>query len=741
MKRVLGCAVLLAVLAAPARAAARDSSAENPPLRMYRAAEASLRIGEYADTRRRLRTLIERYPGTEWAERARRLLNAVPGGDDPGSAADADAPFVPAMPSTSPDEALARLRGAADGGADDQALGEAYDFLARYPDSPLRPELELAAGALHLRRGEARTALKFLLPLARASGRLRTRALHLAGGALIALGREGDVLRLVPAADPASPSTDRWLALAQVWRAAALERSGRKDDAAELYRAVAASGQESPVRAYALAAIAADWDRQGKPDRARDALVRAGTEAARWRLDGLRDALALAGANALARARRHDEAAKAYLDFARRYPDSPLVAQAYYERGLALKRLDRKEDAVKSFEALLDRAPDSAYAADAHLQLGQLDTELGRTGEALSHYRKMGRASEAKDADREALLLMAQVHYNAKRWGDAIPLYRRWLNGAPPADPKTKDVQGLLLVALWSGDKENAELAELAAKIPDHPLVAQIRWSLATAAYKRGDWASASELFKRQIESDPSSPRTAEARFYRAEALRQLGERADAADAYKRYLAAHPQDKHAREATMRLGALLYESGDAAGAAAAYGRVTGDDAEAADAAYNRALALSKAGKDPAGAWESFAGKFPKHAKASWAWWTSARMREERHEDAEAARDYERASGPDEKTKALYALGRLQERLKHAPAAKAAYQRLLDAEPKDDPPRLAGLLRLALMLELEDKPRSAAPLYTEVMKRSSRGTSTFETARKRLEALTQDKSLVK
>lgn len=741
MKRVLACAVLFAALAVPARAASRDSSAENPPLRMYRAAEASLRIGEYAETRRQLRALIERYPGTEWAERARRLLNAVPGGDEPDAGAAADAPFVPAMPSTSPEEALGRLRAAAEAGADDQALGEAYDFLRRYPDSPLRPELELAAGALHLRRGEARTALKFLLPLARGSGRLRTRALHLAGGALVALGREGDVLKLIPSADPAAPATDRWLALAQVWRAAALERTGRKDDAAELYRAVAASGQESPMRAYALAAIAADWDRQGKPDRARDALTRAGAEAARWRLDGLRDALALAGANALSRARRLDEAAQAYLDFARRYPDSPLVAQAYYERGLALKRLDRKEDAVKSFEALLDRAPDSAYAADAHLQLGQLDTELGRTGAALSHYRKMGRTSEAKDADREALLLMAQVHYNAKRWGDAIPLYRRWLSGAPPADPKTKDVQGLLLVALWSSDKDNAELAELAAKIPDHPLVAQIRWSLSTAAYKRGDWASASELFKRQIESDPSSPRTAEARFYRAEALRQLGERADAADAYKRYLAAHPQDKHAREATMRLGALLYEAGDAAGAAAAYGRVTGDDAEAADAAYNRALALSKAGKDPAGAWETFAGRFPKHAKASWAWWTAARLREETHEDAAAARDYDRASGPDEKTKALYALGRLQERLKHAPAAKAAYQRLLDAEPKDDAPRLAGLLRLALMLELEDKPRSAAPLYTEVMKRSTRGTSTFETARKRLEALTQDKSLVK
>src|SRR5207302_296898 len=81
--------------------------------------------------------------------------------------------------------ALTHLRAAADAGNDDQALGEAYDFLRRYPDRPERSEAGLAAGALHLRRGEPERALKFLAPLAQ--GReppLRSRAIHLLGGAL-----------------------------------------------------------------------------------------------------------------------------------------------------------------------------------------------------------------------------------------------------------------------------------------------------------------------------------------------------------------------------------------------------------------------------------------------------------------------------------------------------------------------------------------------------------------------------
>ena len=76
-----------------------------------------------------------------------------------------------------------------------------------------------------------------------------------------------------------------------------------------------------------------------------------------------------------------------------------------------------------------------------------------------------------------------------------------------------------------------------------------------------------------------------------------------------------------------------------------------------------------------------------------------------------------------------------------ATKAAYERLKSLSPNDDPARLSGLLRLALMLELEDKPQLAAPLYTEILKRAQRGDQTFETARKRLESLSGDKSLIK
>jgi len=707
----------------------------------YRSAEIALAKGEYADARRNLEILIQRYPETEWADKGRNLLAAMPDNNAPLKS-EADEPFVPTLASSSAEEALGRLRAAIDEGRMEAALAEAYDFHRRYPSRPENGEVDLAAGALHLRRGEPARAVRFLKPLAAGNDRaLKYKALHLIGAALASLGLDEATLKMVPEADAATTS-DRWLALAQVWRAAAEERMGRKDDAAEHYRAVSASGQNSPVKAYALAAIAADWDRKGKLDRAADALKRAGEEAAKWGLVELAESTVLSEANLLLRSRRLSQAERAYAGFAARFPDSPLRAQALYQRGLCLKKLERAEDAAAAFDELATRHPGSAYAADAHLQLGQLYTELGKSEKALGHYRQMGRASEAQDADREALLLMAQVHYNKKRWGEAVPLYKKYLEGAVPG-PKTKEVEGLLLVATWQHDKEDPALLALVAKYPDHQLASQIRWDLAAKSYRKQDWDAAERLFKRHIEDNPHASNLADARFYRAESLRQLHRTDDAASAYRKFLAVHPKHARAQDAAMALGAMLYEEGDAAGAAAAYGKVGGTGAAAADAAYNRALALAKTGKsrETEKAWSAFTAKFPKHDKASWAWSQIAKLREDHGDLNSAAGAYEKATGDDERMKSLFALGRLQERRKNMKAAKNAYERLRALSPKDDAARLSGLLRLALMLELEDKPQAAAPLYLEVLKRADRSSPSFETARKRLQALSSDKSLIK
>ena len=704
----------------------------------FRTAEIALAKGEYVDARRHLELLLQRYPETEWARKGRLLIEMLPGRDR-AAASRPDEPFVPAFPSGSPEESLARLRAAIDEGRTEAALAEAYEFRRKYPQNAENDEVALAAGALHLRRGEAARAARFLKPIAFGrDAQLKPKALHLLGAALASLGLDEAALKVLPAADPAA-AADRWIALMQVWRAAALERLGRRDEAAELYRAVSASGHRSPVKAYALAAIAADWDRRGRSSRAHDALARAREESERWGLVELAESVALSDAHLLRREQTLEAAADAYQDFSLRFRDSPLRPQALFQRALCLKRLGRGDEAADALEKLVSSHPDSAFAADAHLQLGQIYTEAGRTDAALDNYRRMAKLAEGPNADLEALLLMAQVHYNAKRWPEAIPLYKRYLTDAPPS-PRTKEVEGLLLTAVWQNDADDAELPALVARYPNHAIVARIRWDLAAKAYKRGDWAAAEELFRRHLEENPHAANAPDARFFRAECLAQQGRKPDAAAEYRRFLASSPGHKRASEASMRLGALLLEAGDAKGAAEAYAKVKG--ADAGDAAYNRALALAKdaAPAEGAKAWAAFAGRHPEHPKSSYAWLQIGRLREEAGDLGGAAAAYPKADEGADRLKALYALGRLEERRKRTREAKSAYERLRALTPPEDPARVAGLLRLGLMLELEDKPREAAPIYAELLRRAERGGQTFETARKRLEALSSDKSLL-
>ncbi len=156
------------------------------------------------------------------------------------------------------------------------------------------------------------------------------------------------------------------------------------------------------------------------------------------------------------------------------------------------------------------------------------------------------------------------------------------------------------------------------------------------------------------------------------------------------------------------------------------------ARAADAAAGRAEALA-GGRDGARAWEDFARKFPRDARASRAWLSAARERRKFGDDQAALRDYARARGAPERAAALYESGRLEETLRRRAAAEADYAALRALAPAYDSDRVAGLLRLALMLELDDKPALAAPLYADVAAHAAPGSRAAATASARLSAL--------
>ncbi|MEK7381755.1 MAG: tetratricopeptide repeat protein [Elusimicrobiota bacterium] len=712
-----------------------DPRAQVMGLDLYRTAELAVRRQEFAAARRHLEILVNRYPGSEWADKGKRLLDQL---SARGEKED-DEEVTAVLTQDHPHFYLSRIQNDLKGGQFDAALSGSRDFLRRFPGHKAASELRLLEGALLLRQGRFADAVAVLRTLARGqtAAAVKAKAVYLLGAAEFLDGDSEGVQNDVPALRSIK-GADRWLALAQVWRAAALQVVGRNEPAMSLFRQISESKIESPIKAYAWAALAAGWDRQGRPDRAVSSLSRTVDEASRWRLDDLAASARLSLAHVYYKTKRFVPAAAAYGEFAREHPDHPQWDMARYQEGLSFKRLGRAQKALAVFLDIARKGSGSTYAPDAHLQLGQLYTELGLSQKAIAHYQDMA-AVGGVERRKESELLIAQVHYNNKRYKEAIPYYRHYLE-QNPQEARAREVEDLLLTSYWMGDRKSPDLLKAVARYPDHPIVSHIRWEFAVEAYRERDYLKAVESLSRYDDDYPRSSHAADGLFYQAEAMRKLGDAQGAAQAYGRFISRFPGDSRARQAGFHRGAALYEAGDLEGSARAYARVEpGSDVLAADALYNQALSLSKANlpAEALAAYERLAARFPRYPKINWVWFQIATRREAEGKLPSALAAYVHVPAHDPNyPQALFSMARLHEKLKQVDLAIAGYRKLASAgRPPDNPLRLRGLARLGLLYELKGQAQQAVSIYEQVLHLAKGDSSDGVLARKRLGAILQ------
>jgi TolA-binding protein len=690
-----------------------DPNAPFMALDLYRTSEFAVREKDYDRARRQLQILIHRYPDSEWAARGRALLAAITKELPPD---DEDSADLPADSREGPDAALGRIQSALQGRRFAPALLECGLFLRRHAAHASAGEVRLLRGALLLRRGELDAAVPELEAVARGGpAGLRSRAAYLLASAQFA---RGDRRGLRDAVADAPDRTDRWSLLAQAWRAADEDAEGRRESALARWRLALSAPGRSALEPFLLAALAAGEDALGFGEDASHDMRRAVEAADRAKIERLSSATRLSLGHVLARARRWKESAAAYADFAERFPDHLARADALYLQGLMLRRAGRPAEAAAAFEALLRKHASSVRASDAHLQLGLLRADAGKMADAASHFEKMARAAGA-DAEREkeSVLLIAQTRYNTKDWKGAVELYRRFL-AEHPGDARTAQVEELLLTSWWmQGARAEPAFLEVLDRRPARPVAARIRWELGREALTKDDCAAALSHLGRLVSDFPEDRNVPEALFKQAECLEKTGRPADAAALWKTLPERFPQAPQAREAAFRLGNAMLKSGDYGGSEAAYRRAeAGGDALAADALYNRALALVRAGRKEEGleAFEKFLARFPSRERAERVWLETGTMREELGRTAAAAEAYAKVRSPELRAKALFGAARCREKLKQRALARRAYEELYAVNPATDALRLNGLLRLGLLYELDEEPLKAMSVYSELVR---------------------------
>jgi cellulose synthase operon protein C len=439
------------------------------PAARFHAGEALLRGGKPDDAERQFQLVLDRWPQSEFAERA--LVGSM-------------------------QVALARGQHP----RVDELVGQ---FHQRHPGSKLAAAADRALGRSLLDRKQWQPAIAIFerlvaAPEAKSSQAAADRYLLATG--YLGVERFADALALLtpaagqPANDVPATEDERQLRL-DIWQARAMALMGleRFADAQRALEALLAAKPTEKAAAWAQAELAVALARQGRIDQAKSFFGQ--VTASHPDIDVLPAArLALA------------EAALAHQDYAwsnELFTELASGSSAYATRGLSglawsQYKAGQLAEASASFERLLTEHADDPLAAEAALARGQILERLKQDDVALAMYQRVIGLDRPCAQLPQAMLLAARLYERQGQPKEAVALYER------------------LDRRLTSGDfKPEGNAAGGPAPLDRDELVYRWAW----ASRDLGEQEKADELFERLRQAQPRS------RFW-AEAVYRLADRA-----------------------------------------------------------------------------------------------------------------------------------------------------------------------------------------------------------------------
>lgn len=193
-------------------------------------------------------------------------------------------------------------------------------------------------------------------------------------------------------------------------------------------------------------------------------------------------------------------AADAFGALVERHPDSKLVPEARYRRGVALNRLERYEEGRTQLREFLERHPTSPYARQASVDLGLAESKLGRKQDAeMLIAPVLGDLTPEERRDVEPALSEA-----IKEGSATLEAVRRAAKAAASASGQQRaaaEAELLRLIETRAGFLDVARLYEETR--PDSPAYGLVAAKMARIAYHLGDFERARAAADRALPKAP----------------------------------------------------------------------------------------------------------------------------------------------------------------------------------------------------------------------------------------------
>ena len=269
---------------------------------------------------------------------------------------------------------------------------------------------------------------------------------------------------------------------------------------------------------------------------------------------------------------QNDQAAAHLQQLLQAAPHDPLVEDATFVRGIALKNAHHPEAAERQFTTYLHTYPTGKFATDARHQRAAALTAIGKPAQAAEAIRLLTDLANSSARSDSILYDLAWAYRAANDTPNAITTYQTLLKEFPAADDSTP--ARIELAQLLYTQQRYTDAQELL-----HPTLADghagphlhnlaLYWTASCAA-RLGDDARAATLFDNFLAAAPNDPLVPDALGEAGAAYANLGKFPEAERRQRQVLTQFANTPAATLATIRLGEVQNQAGDYATAAATF----------------------------------------------------------------------------------------------------------------------------------------------------------------------------
>ncbi|MCC7492050.1 MAG: tetratricopeptide repeat protein [Fimbriimonadaceae bacterium] len=260
-------------------------------------------------------------------------------------------------------------------------------------------------------------------------------------------------------------------------------------------------------------------------------------------------------------AKKYPEALDAAKQVLAKHPQHPVVADALWYGGQALRQAKQLNEAVAWFQRLVDEHAKSALAPDALYAIVEIEQARGRREAAQKAADRLAKEYPGADAQsKNARLRMANERLTAKDYAAAAKLYREALAGAS-GDAAAAALHGLAEASfeLQQWDEAISAYRKLIDQHPRYQTVNRAKLRLGEALLRKGDPAGAETLYRDYLKGTPSGTDAVLARYNLALAVLQQGRKDDAIGLFGEVANADQKGDTGGSALLEVGRLQLEA--------------------------------------------------------------------------------------------------------------------------------------------------------------------------------------